>query len=174
MFVETTLLSRAMSSGRTRPCSTTYCVSPANVTIRTPSTTRLPLGSTSVTSTAARAETLCELAHALDDEIAVGQHVGDEHRGARRDTLRIAHVSTPRIRGFSTDRQPRQLAVVLAKSGVDEPRDAVVDRRIAIGLFRLRALRDGGLGDDDGENVALRRRLPVGNHAAGRLGSGDP
>src|SRR5690606_19883239 len=37
-------------------------VSPENVTTRTPSITRLPLGSTSETSTAARAERLCELA----------------------------------------------------------------------------------------------------------------
>ena len=36
MFVETTLFSREMSSPRTTPRNTTYCVSPEKVTMRTP------------------------------------------------------------------------------------------------------------------------------------------
>src|SRR5208283_687284 len=56
MLVERIVLLEAMSSGRTRPCSTTYWVSPAKVTRWMPSITRLPLGSTSTTSTAALAD----------------------------------------------------------------------------------------------------------------------
>src|SRR5437763_1920643 len=72
MFVETTLLSGAMSSARTRPCSTTYWVSPANVTTRTPSTTRLPFGSTSVKSAAASASLEADL-----DTVFINDHCGE-------------------------------------------------------------------------------------------------
>jgi hypothetical protein len=105
-------------------------------------------------------------AHALDHEIAVGQHVGDEDGGAGGEALGVAHITAAGEAGLAGGGHAGELAAVFRQAGVEEFCDRVLEARFAGGFLALRTRGDGGFGDDDRDDVARRRGLAVGIHAA--------
>ena len=57
-----------------------------------------------------------DLAGAFEDEVAVGQHVGDQHRGAAGDDLGIVDLAAAAVVGLTAPTEAGQLTALRAEA----------------------------------------------------------
>ena len=115
---------------------------------------------------------------AFQDEVAIGQHVGNQHRGAAGDDLGIVDLAAAAVVGLAAPTEAGQLTALCAEAADRRGKEKLRHRALGgVGgvrrLVRSRGQR-GGFSDDDGDDITDAAGFRVGREGELARTGGEP